>query len=149
MLYRCTLEHTLILSNMQKDFVYFLGGPIISACRFLIERRGTFHYIEWTTWGIHDSSSFLTRSRVLQYRAKQTSGSLPEVNGLGYPRYTEQTGLQFFDRASATANGNWYYDSLPFSTGVYERKILFSLLFCKYCSKLQTVSKKKLCFGLK
>ena len=35
------------------------------------------------------------------------------------------------------------------SNGVNECKILFSLPFCKYCSKLQTVNEKKLCIGLK
>ena len=64
-------------------------------------------------------------------------------------QYTAQTGLPYFDRAAVTAIGCWWCSSLPFSTGVYERKILFSLPFCKYCSKLQTVSEKKLCFGLK
>ena len=38
---------------------------------------------------------------------------------------------------------------VQFNTGVYGSKTLFSLPFCRYCSNLQTVSKKKLCFGLK
>ena len=63
--------------------------------------------------------------------------------------YTAQTGLPFFDRAAGIVIGNWWYDSLPFSTGVYESKILFSLPFSKYCSNLQTVSEKKFSFGLK
>ena len=63
--------------------------------------------------------------------------------------YTAQSGLPYFDRAAVTPIGCCWCGSLLFSTGVYERKILFSLLFCKYCSKLQTVNEKKLCFGLK
>ena len=58
--------------------------------------------------------------------------------------YTEDAGLPL---SQSCGSQNKQKLVLCFSTGVYESNILFSLPFCKYCFKVQTVSESKFCFG--